>query len=182
MEKPLKPSEPQFPHLQPFPIGRHGLNEQQCSQPSTGRVSNEPCLFPFPQLLPPLLGTPTGPTCQRVDKATGQQGRHRDQGPVGEALVPQAAVDGYCSLVTLEDRTCISDPPGTTAEGLYPKAGEYPSVYQQHRQISGCSRVEYYTALKRTDLTPHLSAEESHKKTRLKERCQARERPEVQIT
>lgn len=43
-------------------------------------------------------------TCQRVDEAAGQQGQHGDQGPVREALVAHAAVDGDGSFVTLQGR------------------------------------------------------------------------------
>lgn len=87
----------------------------------------------------PLGYPPPGPTCQRVDKAAGQQGQHRDQGPVGEALILHAAVDRDRGLVTLEDRTRSSDPPGMTTEVLHPKSGECLSVHQHHRPRSGHS-------------------------------------------
>lgn len=79
-----------------------------------GRLFQEPGLDSLSTATPSPLGhppAPPGPTCQCVDKAAGQQGQARNQGPVGEALVPHAAVDGDRSLVTLEDRTCSSAPP-----------------------------------------------------------------------
>lgn len=88
----------------------------------------------------PLGIPPSGPTCQHVDKAAGQQGQHRDQGPVGEALVLHAAVDRNGGLVTLEDRTHSSDPPGMTTEVLQPKSGKCLSVHLQHRPMSGHPR------------------------------------------
>lgn len=75
---------------------------------------------------PSPLGHPApGPTCQRVDQAAGQQGQPRNQGPVGEALVPHAAVDGDRGLMTLEDRTCSSAPPDDCG-GVTPQSWEVP--------------------------------------------------------
>lgn len=106
LDKPWKPSEPQFPHRGngdfPKGLGLSGRRLPHCW--AHGKDSGSSRHLGSLALPTQLCGAPADRTCQRVDEAAGQQGQHGDQSPVGEALVAQAAVDGHCGFVTLEGR------------------------------------------------------------------------------
>lgn len=71
-------------------------------------------------------------------------------------------------------------------EVLHPKSGKCLSAHKQHRQMSGHSTSGILDSSQKDDLDPPpctpFQCRISQNNTRLKERCQERERPEIQIT